>query len=426
MLRLDLRTLGVLAAGAIAAALWSGIAGADESHPDATVLREEEVLAHWLKSSPENAFWRAQIGSARFDVIAAKVWPNPELTLGFQGAAMGEPINGATGYSAQVSAPLPVFGQIGARRDAAEALVNVAETTVLNSLWLRAADIQAAMVARAFSDGRLVMLQRNLQELDRIEKIVALRTSAGATGEYDMLRVTTSTATLRAAVNTAIVERDRAEANIVALVADPTFTAAPLTRDGLILFRGPESEAGLIAVALKRRPDLELARRGVIANQRAATRFRRDAIPTPSIFVGGAKSFGPESVYVNGGVSFPLPVFDRNQGQIGRALSDAQGQQFLVAALEARARAEVSGSWRARQNARAGLAQFRDKSLIAATELLKRAEVTYQAGKFSITELFDAYQTMWDARSQELDLERQMADAEADLERAAVLGTLLP
>ena len=43
-----------------------------------------------------------------------------------------------------------------------------------------------------------------------------------------------------------------------------------------------------------------------------------------------------------------------------------------------------------------------------------------------MTELFDAYQTMWDARSQELDLERQMADAEADLERAAVLGALKP
>ena len=426
MPRIQLRTVGVVVAGVLALALCSGFADADEAVSAPPLLREEDILARWLRNSPEVAFWRTQVGSARFDVIAAKVWPNPELAFGLQGNAAGEPINGITGYSAQVTAPLPIFGQIATRREAAEGLVNVAETMVLNALWLRATDIQAAMVARAFANERLTMLQRNLQEVDRIEKIVSLRTAAGATGEYDMLRVTTSTATLRGAVNTAIIERGRAEANILALVADPKLATAPITREGLISFKGPESETGLVALALTKRPDLELARRGVIANQLAARRFRRDAVPTPSVFIGGAKSFGPESIYVTGGVSFPLPIFDRNQGQIGRALSDAQGQQFLVAALEARVRAEVSGSWRARQNARTALAQFREKSLIAATELLKRAEVTYQAGKFSITELFDAYQTMWDARSQELDLERQMADAEADLERAAVLGALEP
>ena len=56
--------------------------------------------------------------------------------------------------------------------------------------------------------------------------------------------------------------------------------------------------------------------------------------------------------------------------------------------------------------------------------MLRRAEVSYQAMKFSIADLFDAYRTMWDARSQELELERQMAVAEANLERAAVLVPL--
>lgn len=62
--------------------------------------------------------------------------------------------------------------------------------------------------------------------------------------------------------------------------------------------------------------------------------------------------------------------------------------------------------------------------LPAAAEMLRRAEVSYQAAKFSIAELFDAYRTMWDVRSQELDLERQMAVAEANVERAAVLMPL--
>ena len=52
---------------------------------------------------------------------------------------------------------------------------------------------------------------------------------------------------------------------------------------------------------------------------------------------------------------------------------------------------------------------------------MTRAEITYQAGNFKIAELFDAYQTAWDARAQELDLARQMTDAEAAVERACML-----
>jgi outer membrane protein TolC len=67
------------------------------------------------------------------------------------------------------------------------------------------------------------------------------------------------------------------------------------------------------------------------------------------------------------------------------------------------------------------LRQFRKRSVAAATDMLKRAENTYQAESFSIDQLFDAYQTIWDARLQELELERQSADSEAALERATVL-----
>ncbi len=387
-------------------------------------ITEEQLLARWLRSSPEVASWRTQIGGARFDVVTARVLPNPELSLSGGANVWGTAVNGDSHYDAQLTVPLPVFGQVGARREAARALVSVAEATVAGQVWARAAEIQSAMVARAFADATLAMLQQNLRELDRIEGIVSRRAAAGANSTYDSLRVTTSTATLRGAVNEAIIERDRAEATILALVADPALTTAPITREGLKAFRGSDDEGQLIAGALERRPDLELARRGVNAAELAAKRWRRDAVPTPSLFVGGSRSRGPSGFDLSGGVSFPLPLFDRNQGAVGRSLSEAQGQELLARALETRVRQEVSGAWRARRNARIALEQFRDRSLQAVTELLARAEITYQAGKFSITELFDAYQTMWSARSQELDLERQMATAEADLERAAVLSPL--
>jgi outer membrane protein TolC len=244
---------------------------------------------------------------------------------------------------------------------------------------------------------------------------------AGANSSYDVLRVQTSEASIRASLDNAKITRDRSEATLISLIGDASLTAAPLTIKGLAGFTAPEDEGQLVQIALARRPDLELAHRSTIANETAASSYRRNAVPIPSVFVAATGGVGPENVYLTAGVSIDLPFFMRNQGAIGRAENDAESQRVLAKSLETRIKFEVTGAWRARQNAKQSLDDFRAKGLAAASELMTRAEVTYQAGNFKIAELFDAYQTAWDARAQELDLERQMADSEAQVERACVL-----
>jgi cobalt-zinc-cadmium efflux system outer membrane protein len=387
---------------------------------------EEQLFDRWLKNSAEVAAWKTQITAARWDVLTAKVLPNPSMQLSVNELLDGKPPDAKTGYQAQVTWPLPIFGQIGARKAAAEARVTVAETQAIALLWQRAADMQAAMVDTAFADARVVMLERNLAELDRLQGIITKRASVGSNSAYDVLRVTTSATTVRAALTTAQTDRAEAESRLLALMAEPSLGRVHVTRTGLATFRGPLDEQALVKAALERRPDLELARKSALASTRMAESQRKDAIPTPSLVAGGLLVTGPYGLQVTGGLSVPLPFFDRNQGQIGRSLADAQTSQLMAKALESRIKNEVEGSWRARETARAALEQYRTASLPAAAELLSRAEVTYQAGTFSIAELFDAYRTTWDARLQELQLEEQMAEAEIALERAAVLIPLAP
>ncbi|MBX3216027.1 MAG: TolC family protein [Labilithrix sp.] len=391
---------------------------------DVPSLSEQELFERWLHASAEVAALRAQIGAARFDVVTAKLLPNPEVQVAGALLAGGTPPDGKSGLQGEVSVPLPVFGQIPARRRAAEARVSVAEVTVLVALWERAGDLQSAMVEAAFADARVTMLSSNLEALARLRGIVEARTRAGAASTYDVLRVRTSETTMRAATRTAMTDRTQSESRLLALMAEPALTRVHVTRAGLAALRGPRDEAALIKLALERRPDLELSRRSVVASHREAERWRKDAVPTPSVFAGAYAVQGPYGLQVTAGVSMPIPLFDRNQGQVGRALSEAHASQLMGQALEVRIKTEVEGAWRAREAARVALEEYREAALPAADEMLRRAEVSYQAGKFSIAELFDAFSTLWDARLQELDLERQMAMAEASLERAAVLVPL--
>ncbi len=390
----------------------------------ATSVDEVGLFRRWLRSSLEVESWRTQIGAANFDVVTARLLPNPQISLNTLITVAGTPPDGQFNLGGQVTFPLPIFGQIGARVRAADAALSVAQVRVVESLWERAGDIQSAMVERAFADARVHMFERNLEEISRIERVIASRVSAGANSRYDVLRVQTSIATIQAALAGARIARDQAEAHLVAWIVDPGLRAAPITRDGLAAFRGPEDIAALLDLAMHRRPDLELARRGIVASGAVANRYRVEAVPVPSVWVGGYYTHEQESASVQAGVSFNLPVFDRNQGQIGRAVAEGRGQELLADALSGRIRAEVSGAWAARAAARQALEAFRAGGLATTTELLQRAEVSYREGAFTIMDLLDAYRSVWEARTQEIDLQRAFADAEAELERASALITL--
>lgn len=384
-------------------------------------MREEDIFHHWLENSQEVASWRNQIGASRFDILTARIWPNPQLQVSGDGVVQGNPGGGRVAINAQLGFALPIFGQVAGRVDSAEANVHVTESNIAAALWQRASDIRHAMLDRVFADARARMLTTNLNELNLFRAIVETRARDGANSQYDVLRVDNAVATLQAALSDAVIARDLAETTLLSLIGDPNLHEAPISREGLGVFEGPTEVEALVRSALARRPDLELARRGILAAEASASRFRRDAIPMPTLWLGGTVTRDVPSVVLMGGVGFALPTFDRNQGLVGHAVADADSERMLVSALETRIRAEVSGLWVARQAAGDALQRFRSQGLPLTQSMMDRAQVAYRAGAMSIAELFDAYRTMWEARLQEIALQQTFVNAEADLERAAAV-----
>ena len=420
------RGAGSLAIGGVVA-LAACPALADEPlRADPAPATEESVFEYWLRDGRELTSLRTKIGAAQFDVATASLWPNPSLSVSGGYLVSGEAVNGISSIGPQLTFPLPVFGQIGRRKDEATANLRVAEVEVLSEVWDRAGDVEDAMVERAFSDAEVQELEHNLSELERISRVISVRAAAGANSVYDTLRVSTTEATFRAGLANAKTSRDRAEAKLVSLMAVPGLRSAPVTREGLAGFRGPENEEALLNLARKRRPDLELARRGISAARASAARYRREVTPIPTVSFGPYFTHAPSSVSLQGTISVPLPAFDRNQGLIGRALQQADGQQALAQAIDQRIAIEVHGAWLTREHSREALEAFRAGGLKSTDELLARAEVSYQAGTFAILDLLDAFRAVWEARAQELELEKAFAEAEAELEHAAVVLPISP
>lgn len=409
-----------LASALVALVASTGVARA-EGAPGPT---QEQLLGRWLSSSREIEAWKASVGAVRFEEVTARLLPNPEVGVDFVKLIGGTAPDGKYGIDAMVTVPLPVLGQIGARKAVARRNLDVAETQLLVQLWDRAGMLAALMVQRAFENERLAFAEQSLVELERMERIVQKRTAAGASGPYDLLRVKIARGQRSARRDNARISRDQAEAKLLATLADPSLGSAPVTREGLRAFAGPEDEGALIRTALTRRPDLMLAKRAAEAARASGDAAKKEARPIPRLNVSPYYVGGPYGFQLTFGLAMPVPLFDRNQGLVGRANEEARGNDLTAEVLTERIRAEVRGAFAARQASAKALATYRAETMATAAQLLSRAEVTYEAGAFTIAELFDAYETLWNAREEDLDLEHQWADAEIALEQAAVLMPL--
>jgi cobalt-zinc-cadmium efflux system outer membrane protein len=390
----------------------------DRSGP---TVNEAVLLDRWIRESPEVLSWRTEIGAARFDVVTASLFPNPYIQVSSLSTHQGfVPPDSQFNFLVQVQQELPVLGQLSARVDEASAALRATELDVMVQVWVGYASIRSAMVDRAFADEASRMYERNLTELDRILGIVTARATLGAIPRYDLLRVQLTAVTMRANLRESLLDRRTAEGAIVSMLAVPGLDAAPVERTGLMAITYPSSETALVELAIARRPDLEQARRQGAASRASAARQRAEVVPIPSIWVGsymGASTFSSSLV---AGIQLPIPIFDQNQGDIGNALADAAGFDDEADALDARIRIEVVQAARRVAEARSALDSF-GQGVQLSEEVIRLAEVSYQGGRFMIADLFDAYNALWDARAEELQLQQELAEAEVELGRAAAL-----
>jgi cobalt-zinc-cadmium efflux system outer membrane protein len=165
------------------------------------------------------------------------------------------------------------------------------------------------------------------------------------------------------------------------------------------------------------RPDLRaIAHRA--AEAEAVQRLQRRSVEPPEISLGW-KKLGEEGLSFDGpvyGISWPLPVFDRNQGN---------RQAATAKASVARSRLELETRL-AEQRARAALAAYEDLYRIAKPEKGGRESfdvaiatfAAFEAGEASLTDVLDALRASVDVRLARLESLNQALAAERELEAA--------
>lgn len=360
-----------------------------------TLSRALELLE---QTSPRTAADKAQIDVVAADRAAADVHPNPSVSYSGQRLVSGANTGAVTQHQVVLEQPLLIFNQRGVRRDAAELNVSAAKARVAADLADRRRQVREAFVELLSKQEQARVLDESAADLERVEKVVAGRASAGDRSRYDVARIEIESRTLRVEAMNAKADVEEASRKLAAQLGLPNW--APHAEGDLSPAQIETDFTRLWETALQQRPGLRAMRERQAAARGALSVAQRDRWPVPSISAGVAFTQSDDGVSAYFGLSLPLPLFDRNQGAVARATADIEAQRLGEEAELAETRAEIERAGGVLVKQREALSTLERDVVGRLPALRKMAEDAYREGQSGILELLDAFRSLKELRVQ--------------------------
>jgi outer membrane protein, heavy metal efflux system len=372
---------------------------------------------------------RSSLTIADAQMVSARLRPNPVASVGADhldllGTGFNDINNGGPPEVAvRVDLPLERGGKREARiavataiRSEAEAQIADAVRTLRQDVTLACIDVMAAQALRALMADTL----GTYQGLARVNKA---RVVAGSIPGFEATRSEVAMLQFRATVVRADLDLAKATAQLRTLLGRPP--EAPLEiADALTIAVGEpvaDDVAGVESLALRSRPDL-LALQLTQARSLADLRLQ-EALGRVDYTVGAEyrrqQGISGRSNSLGFFFSTPLPILNRNQGEIARAGAERDQANQLVAARRAQVIADVRSAHHDYTVTRELVAGIERDLLAPAGRVRDISSYTYQKGGGTLLELLDAQRAFNETMQTYVDAQANLRRAIARLNAAA-------
>jgi outer membrane protein, heavy metal efflux system len=244
----------------------------------------------------------------------------------------------------------------------------------------------------------LEIVTENRHDVDQLVQYTALRVREGYAAESDLIRARLEQQTLIGQEASVALSLERAKLDLLKAMGETRFDidfrlAAPdLTRSQL-----PSVELEqLVTEALAKRPEL-ISLRARVETEHANLRLQQtNARPDFEISAGYKRTGGFDTMI--GYVTIPLPIFNRNRAEIGRASARVTSAEQELLAEENNVRAEVEVAYRVTQRLGVRLNELQLDFLKQADESRNIAVVAYREGAADLYKLLEAQRARNEAR----------------------------
>lgn len=390
------------------------------------IITLDQAIELAKKNNPSLQAQRTQIAQSKEQEVTANLRPNPALSWDAQYLPIFEPHLFSSNYiddTAQFDAGLGYLFERGQKRQhrlqAAKDVTSVTESQVLDSERSVIANTAQQFVAVLLAKSNYDFAQQLLQTYQQTVGVSQEKQKAGGMSKADLLKIQLQTLQFQTDVTTAKITLLEALNSLRQLIG---FDSVPRNYDvaGSLAYEPLNLQLNdLEARALDSRPDLQAAQRGVTAAQSqiglAKANAKQDLNATFDYSHVNASNVA--AFYF----SIPLPIFNRNQGEVARTYYALTQSQFQAEAARQQVLTDVKNGYEGLLSSEEVIELYNNGYLQQSQQSLEIAKFAYQHGAASLLDFLDAERSY---RATELSYRQAVAAYMTALEQLrAAVGT---
>ncbi|SDE64749.1 outer membrane protein, cobalt-zinc-cadmium efflux system [Massilia sp. PDC64] len=385
---------------------------ADLAQPGAPAqpLTLEQAIELALAANPALRSATRSVAIADGAIQQAGTRPNPELSVLTEGTDRNTRTE-----TAQVSQVIELGGKRAARIAAAEQERKLA----LDDVSVKRADLRADVITAYMealtAQERVGLSEASVDLAHKSTDVTGRRVTAGKLSPVELTRSKVAEAAAALELTQANADLALAKRRLASLWASTRPLERPLQTPDAAFARLPAWDE--LAGRLDGAPQLRRAQSAVAGRDAQVALERAQRIPDVTVTLGSQRERDPGRTQAVVGLSVPLPLFNRNQGNMLSALRRADQARDDLETERLRLTQVLADAYQRADVATRQMTALHNQVLPAAQSAYDAAVTGFELGKFGFTDVLDAQRTLFQTRTQYL---RALADqyrSIADIQR---------
>jgi cobalt-zinc-cadmium efflux system outer membrane protein len=367
----------------------------------AAPLTLQRVIDTYVQNNLELQAARFRLERAMADQIAARLRPNPGITVTAENLAISGPTPAGRLYEigTTYSETIELGGKRAIREKAAAATLSAAEVQFEDTMRRGLAEVKRLYLDALLARYNVEVALENRQTFEQLVQFNLTRFQEGAIPEVDLIKVRLERVKFDSGVKQSELSLRQATIRLLEKLAMPNGDFDGQEVSGELDARPVDSDLNVLRqFASTERSDV----RAAVAELNAATQRmaleRARGKPDISPFAG-YKRVGDNNTLLFG-VNIPLTLRNRNQAEIARAEADVKAAESRLQIARNHALAEVEAAYAALQTSRELVEMFQNEMLRQADESRTITLAAYEEGGAELLPVLEAQRTRTEVRQQ--------------------------
>jgi cobalt-zinc-cadmium efflux system outer membrane protein len=361
-----------------------------------TSLTLQQAIDLALRGNPGLRAQAATVESTRAGEITAALRPNPTFS------------NGTVDFTGGLGWTFERGGKRRRRIDSARLATAGAEHDLRDTRRTLIGNVRTTFTAALLARGNLRAAEANLKNFQQVEDLNRVRYDKGEISGGDFLKIGLQKLQFQTDLQDASLAYRTARASLRQAVFAPELAQDFEVEGELRPAALPEALAELERRALAVRPDLLSAETAVRKAEADVALAEANAKVDVTVSLGWIHtgqsladdqhvqpffSFGQTANALGTGINFPLPIFNRNQGEIARTRSEVVRTRAAADTVRAQVIDDVETAYAALRTSQERVDLYERVYLEESRQSREIAEFAYRKGATSILDLLDAERT---------------------------------